>query len=463
MKPDWFEHILIKSLTVKKKKAINQKILSSLKKEHFVSDVYKETFNRLYSYYSKKNVILTWKELIADSTLNESTVRKLRAREVKRKKTVKKDDGLRLPLDLQEYTTIVEKVLVNSKFSHLVKLQNSLTEHLNNSEVSISKVNKILNTSKEAIENITQLDNSEQSRIINLNKKSVKSIFNDFKNKLDSGYFIPTGFTDFDRRNVGLALDSYILIAAKTGCGKSTFGLQLAMNIKKNGYRVAYLPLEMSEAQMLLRMGSNLLDVELLDIVKNFGSYQKKLEKKLGKFLKKDKDTLACFDFYIPEIGQNLENVLNVLKPGDYDIIIVDYIKLLGSMHKDEWKSLDLAGAYSKIWATKNQTIIALLAQLDKKEEDIRYAKALEEHATNSFVWTEAKDKILEQGFITVKDTKGRNQDPKPFKLNCCFPKFRLSDYIYVEDDDNDDNDDYNPKSFKRRKTKKIKKGFDNV
>ena len=86
-------------------------------------------------------------------------------------------------------------------------------------------------------------------------------------------------------------------------------------------------------------------------------------------------------------------------------------------MDKDNWRSLDLSARFAKMFATKNDTIVSLIAQWGNKKDQVRYAEALVEHASNCFKWITTEEELREVGIINVRQPKARNQDPIPFKL----------------------------------------------
>ena len=439
----WVDHLIIKSICNKKRRKINERVLASLKEDHFTNEFYKHAFRRLNSYYAKKGRILTWKELIVDTTLPLEVRRRLRAREVKRKKLKKHDSSIGLPSNFEEYSVLIDSLIDDAKQVNLIEIQNYLTDKLGKEDLDSNELEKIFDGMFVTIDKIKTLK-SQTGSIFKLNKKNIKDTLTEFQSKLKNHFFIPTGFRDFDSINIGIPRDSYLLISAKSSAGKSTLSLQLAINMKNAGARVCFVPLEMSKEQMLLRMASNLLSIEISTLIKNFGKYKKKIIKKLSKFVQSN-DSPECLEFYVPEPEHTLVDVLTALKTSNYDVVYIDYISLLAPLDNDDQKSLNMASRYAKAYATNNQTIIALLAQLDEDTNRVRYARALTENASNSFVWNETAEEINELGYITVRQPKARNQNPTPFKLKTELKYFKMSNHVEEGYDDyDDDNDDDN-------------------
>ena len=65
---------------------------------------------------------------------------------------------------------------------------------------------------------------------------------------------IPTGFSALDTITTGLNRTDLILLAARPAMGKSTFVMNIATNVAKQGHAVAVFSLEMSREQLISRM-----------------------------------------------------------------------------------------------------------------------------------------------------------------------------------------------------------------
>ena len=89
----------------------------------------------------------------------------------------------------------------------------------------------------------------------------VNTVFNDLNVLAASGLPIPglsTGFRDVDRRIMGMNKGDFILVAARPGMGKTSIGLNIALNAAKaSGKAVVIFSLEMSREQLVTRFISN--------------------------------------------------------------------------------------------------------------------------------------------------------------------------------------------------------------
>ena len=89
----------------------------------------------------------------------------------------------------------------------------------------------------------------------------VQTVYTNLSELAASGQAIPgisTGFRDLDRRLLGLNKGDFVLVAARPGMGKTSIGLNIALNAAKaTGKTVAIFSLEMSREQLVTRFLSS--------------------------------------------------------------------------------------------------------------------------------------------------------------------------------------------------------------
>ena len=73
---------------------------------------------------------------------------------------------------------------------------------------------------------------------------------------------VPTGFVDLDRLLGGLQRSDLIILAARTGLGKSTLAINIARNAARHGAVVAIFSLEMSREQLAVRLLASEAEVD---------------------------------------------------------------------------------------------------------------------------------------------------------------------------------------------------------
>jgi hypothetical protein len=114
----------------------------------------------------------------------------------------------------------------------------------------------------------------------------------------------------------------------------------------------------------------------------------------------------------------------------------------------DAWQKLGGAARYAKIDAENNNCVNNLLVQVNQ-DATIRYAKAIGEHSSNSWIWTPAAQDMEGETKIEleVRQVKGRNQSRRSFKIGVDLETMRL----FVPDNPYDINPKPSEKSGKER------------
>ncbi len=444
----WKEHIVLRRLC--KGDEVSLKILPKLRKKHFAIEAYRKAFKRINSLYNKRGILLGWSELINDTSLPDKLRSRLRSAEVRRRSLSKADPSLKLPKTYEKLSFLFNEVVKSSQYYNLVELQNELTEKLKG---DVEDVNGLISFCGKQIENINALANVSDA-VISIKEINRKEYIKSLPNKHNIS-FLPTGFREFDNKNHGIPRHSFFIISANTGGGKSTVARQLAHNVFQMGGRACIVSMEMSLDENMLRLLSMISGIPTLEIYTRSTKYEKKLLKSWKKFWRKKKDGVATLDFYIPDESITIPQALNFLKPNMYDVVILDYMTLFANIQgKKQHESLDEAGRFCKIWSTQNNCVTVGVAQWDSKEEQIRYSRALQEHASNFWKWT-AEEKQKELGFATITQPKARNQKQFPFKLSFDWDTGLVSDYI----SEGDDYESPKKKKGKNKDKKKKKKG----
>lgn len=444
---EWTQHLIIRSLTSPQRKDINRKIISDINPEFFTSSAYKKAMKLISEHYSETNSFLTWGELLLNPNLGDKTSTFLRGREIRRKKLRESDDAFVLPVDKEGYKSLIKRSQHDARLSKLFELQNELTTELKEN-LTPDQLEPLLSLCTDTVSNISNLK-TKKGNHFEVTRDNVKNSLKEFYKQVKNNFFLPTGFTAFDSVNLGLPLDSFMLISGKSGTGKSALATQLSINFKRAGARVCFMPLEMSEEQMLLRFASNFLTVPVNELVRNLKIYYKDIVRSITRELVKGE---GCFHFYTPDIDETYPDALTRVRDYQYDVTIADYIGLFNQMHPEQSKSLDMSTRFGKLHATKYRSLTIALAQLDDEADRIRYARAMKEHASNAWIWKENLSDILETGSITIKQIKARNQNPCDIKLRCNLACSQYSDYI-------EDMDHKNGVEDKRNKS--LGAGFD--
>lgn len=370
---------------LKSKDKINRaKFWAKLNEDFFHDEVTSSIYKRIKKLNSKGD-FPTYEDLIVDPLLSEETREELSSSEAK----IRNDENgiKKLYHKLDEYRK-VRLIYFNA--------QNTLKE-LDKETVDVDRlVQRTLDTTtKVAIANVAEDDQLVMGHQSNANK-FLKNILNKTKQE-----FIPTGFYTFDERNMGLIPGSLVTVAATSGGGKSLMAVQLGINIARAGKRVRLVPLEMTKEECYARVVSNISGISMRKIMngKLTDREKAKVKKKWRAFEKECKRLGGRFTIWDPEEDLSMEDVLNIAKPYNDDVVIIDYIGLLSGVDGDDaWQALGRVARYAKIWAKTNKKVVILAAQLSD-DGQIRYSRAIKEHCV-----TGDTSVIVDGKMITVAD-----------------------------------------------------------
>jgi archaellum biogenesis ATPase FlaH len=252
---------------------------------------------------------------------------------------------------------------------------------------------------------------------------------------------VPTGFKAFDDKNGGFLEGSLVTIAANSGGGKSALGNVLALNIAQHALEdVLLVPLEMTEEQMWARSLAVMtgIDVHKIQQQKITDSEKKVLKKAFIKFSKDLKKKNTRHTVWSPEEDLGIEEMLFMVKPYNFKVIIIDYIGLLkGADGDDQVKELGRIARFAKVFAKNTGSIVVLLAQLSD-EGQVKYAKAIKEHSNNLWTWHMNEDEAPES-ILDINQQKARNQLRFKFQLLSHNNTGNITDvgddYVHVEEE----------------------------
>lgn len=416
---EWAQHNLLRGLTSKNNEDLNKKILPDIRKKWFVSPKYKRAFALLKNIYLKEGKFPSWKAFMANPSLSAEDSKYLRTKEIKRRSNEKEDVTLRIPRTEEEYNGLVSRMKFDSRHVSVIKLHNRLSSALDNDDMTPEELDYILTEIKGEANKVSE-DSNTKGELVSVTFDSIRPLMKKAYKDTKEKFYIPTGFRAFDSINIGIPTSSLFVILGKTGAGKSSLGLNIAMNSKSLGARVAFVPKEMSVSEMLVKMASRLLKEPINDLMQNPKRSFRRMIKVLRDFFEDTGDDGAsCFDFYVPEDSDTVEDTLTYLEQYNYDLIVLDYPKLFSTGNLPEWEALDKGAKFAKSFSTRNKTYVLWIAQMDDTTEAIRYSRAVMEHASNAWVISGDIDENREAGQVLIKQRKARGQSPHSFNLKC--------------------------------------------
>ena len=357
----------------------------------------------LYKGMSARDGVVAFTTLIADDELPDDVKDRLESGRKKFKNEV---------IDKNAVIDSLERFRKLRKLNELVEKANDML-----ADPSVTDPNKIITEIESNIVHAKSSSANIQECIYSVGEEFsmegvLESVFSDEKQT-----FIPTGVKEFDDRNGGINLGSTFLIAGTTGGGKTLTAMNVAEHMALYS-KVAYVPLEMTAAEMVQRQMAKhgRVPVNTISAKKWTEEEQNQCLDGYKSFHRKVKAQGNTFSIFKPDMDLSIDEVFMALHPYDYEVICIDYISLLKGVDGDDaWRKLNEASRAAKVYASTHNKVVILLAQLND-EGSLRYSKGLLDHFNNAWFFV-ANQNTKERGFVSVTQPKARNADPTPFDL----------------------------------------------
>ena len=174
------------------------------------------------------------------------------------------------------------------------------------------------------------------------------------------------GIKRLDKDTEGLHRGQLVILSARPGCGKSALALQIALNVINNGYKVMYLPLEMTEYETFQRM---IIQEQICydsDEAKNPSPEKKEEIKKYLDDL--EKSGLFCMYYGLNSIAA-IEKKVKEEQPF---LVVVDQltqVETIGKAKDIRDKYIQITNTLKRIALNENVCILAL-HQLNRASTD---------------------------------------------------------------------------------------------
>lgn len=335
--------------------------------------------------------------------------------------------------DSKEFDLIISKLKNLSEIRQIIPAINEVNNSLKN--------NDIINTKKFLFDIVSNLSPTNDG-IINIGSKDITP-FEEPK----FGKHIPTGYEHLDDIIYGFFGEELIVISAKRGTGKSALALNLGRNMHQLGFSPVYLNLEMGRREWLARYLSLISSIPYKKIrtgnlsIKDkfviqrffirevcqdatrplkwheenrkelcmigFEQFISKLKENFRKYLKNK--SYGCYSLDIkPSTAEIGLKVKELVQKKICDILIIDYINFIKSNNVSGkipmWQELMEIGSDLKYIAKSYKIPIIVLTQLEPKEKDVKYSRAISEIADTVFTWEPAENNSREVEVIDYSD-----------------------------------------------------------
>jgi len=263
--------------------------------------------------------------------------------------------------NVKDYAAIVKD---KSKLRRLIGICEEITDE---SYEEASPVRTIIDDAEQRIFDLSHNNESKDFRHI---RDILQNVYQEIETTSESGGAITgskTGFSDLDNVLIQLGKGDLVIVGARPGMGKTSFAMNIAVNVAKTGKAVAIFSLEMSGEQLVTRILSSEAMVD-----------SKKI--RTGQLKPEDWDNIAgvitnlsgC-DMYIDDTSDitAAEMKSKLRRISNLGLVVIDYIGLMKSTVNTENRAQQV-GEISrnlKIMAKDFGIPIVCCAQLNRGTE----------------------------------------------------------------------------------------------
>jgi len=181
---------------------------------------------------------------------------------------------------------------------------------------------------------------------------------------------VPTGFYSLDSLLTGLHGGELILVGARPSMGKTSFAINMAAHAARKGKKVAIFSLEMPREQIAMRMLCGDARINMQSVRK--GMLRDEEWVRLAKTLA----PLAKCEMYIDDTsgltpGQLRSRCRRMMMDHGLDLIVVDYLQLMGSDTRAESRQVEVSQISRSLKAIAQELKVPLVAcaQLSRANE----------------------------------------------------------------------------------------------
>ena len=312
-----------------------------------------------------------------------------------------------------DYVTLVEENKENVEqlggMTYIVSLSDSVPSNVNfNQWLDILEkyykkrclldMSKYINSNLN--KNVEELTDDIQHQILKLFNDSkvenmVEQISNilDVQDKLQNGTLsgIKTGFFTLDNNIGGFSKGELITIVARSGVGKSTFAIQSALNMILANQNVIYLSNEMDCKEVIDKMASSYLDIELTKIRRGQLNDDELVKYVNFTSMLASKNNLSVVN------ESNINSFISKVKlqklKSNVDIVFVDYINLILDGAKGDNMTQKLGDVVRKLkkLAMDENIAVVCLAQANRTVDKENKHKEIYEKVNNSDIQDSAR------------------------------------------------------------------------
>jgi replicative DNA helicase len=335
-----------------------------LRQDDFYSPVHKEVYGAMIALYD------------ADTPVDLTTLQS----EINRRDKMTEIGGIEFLAQLMDivpsaahaehYASIVlEKANLRRLQAHNHKLDNAL----NRDEAKFETVMKAAEDSLFLL--------GDRKRVLNDPPfpKLLENCITDYDKRKTTGKQrgVSTGFNELDMMTRGLKPGHLWMVGGATGMGKTSFGLQLAINTAKQGKSVIYFTLEMRSDELAEKLLCNIAKIDTLKY--DAAELDESEEKRLGKA----EETLAKLPIILKSAKTATPSAIRascrrIARKTPISVIIVDYVQKVYSGKREESRNLEMGEIIRTLQelAEEMNACVVALSQLKRVHENRRPTKS---------------------------------------------------------------------------------------
>ncbi len=294
-------------------------------------------------------------------------------------------------------------------------------------EVDENKVNEEIEKIYQNVFKMTDESKEEDTQVIVLSEEYEKNQ-KEIIEKKTKYIGIPTEFEKIDGVIDGIRKGHFWIIGGYTNVGKSSFSLNILLNVLRQGKRVVFYSLEMSSTDIISRLLGLMTQQSGVDILKGKGDGSEK----------KAMEELKSFDLNIVNNKRELDSItfsmikFNMKKP--VDVFFVDYIQqIIDTKSKSEYEMTTRVASEFQALAIKIKCPIIAVSQISN--ESARTPKSIVIGMKGSGALAAAADFIIE--IVTKEDTpdihKEKAMKGEPISVRLIVKKNRHGAVGYVD------------------------------
>lgn len=251
--------------------------------------------------------------------------------------------------------------IIKNKYS--IRKIKELSEYAKNETIKKDNAEEILEKLETKIEKLIEASENEKPIKLKYALSTAMHKIDIIKSKKDGITGIRSGFAKLDKEISGLNKGEFIIIAGRPGMGKTSFALNIAMNIAKS-HKVLFFSLEMRIEQLALKAIDSELGEKLIE-----SDFQRNSNQKLKRAL----ENLCRLNLYIDDKAEETVTKINskLKKEKNVEIVFIDHLQLILGNNKNKTRTLEMSEITRdlKILARKHDIPIVCLSQLSRASE----------------------------------------------------------------------------------------------